>query len=265
MAGWLRELKKLVRNMVRAETAEIRTHFPAKVEEYTAATNTCTIQPCIKAIRTEDAGNMTTIGLTVLKDVPVRQHGSGKLLVSLAPQAGSYGYCHVSDRCLEQWILNGGVVDPGSARRWDISDVWFDPGGYPLMPEGDNGLLAVPVATDRISLRTRLGLGTVSVLDDDTIEITTAAGTVTMDAAGVITLENATQSLEVGATAVAAGSGTGFVAMATKVDTLWTTLYTLLTTWTPVPMDGGAAFKTAAIAAFPTPPTSVASTNLKAE
>ena len=181
----------------------------------------------------------------------------------------------------------------------ELQDAVLEPSLLHLADEGDNGLMAEPVKTDRISLRTRSGLTEISVLDDETIEVKVndvaslsidtdgnvtletdgnisaestggdvtviADGDSTVEAGGDVSLDNGSQSVVVGSASVDVGGATDFVAMATKVDTLWTTLYTLLTTWVPAPMDGGAAFKTAAIAAFPTPPSSVASGNLKAE
>lgn len=66
---------------------------------------------------------------------------------------------------------------------------------------------------------------------------------------------------------VNAGTGADFVALAAKVDALWATLDKLFRTdWTPVANDGGAALQMAWLTvAFPTPPSSVASTNLKAD
>ena len=62
------------------------------------------------------------------------------------------------------------------------------------------------------------------------------------------------------------GTATDFVAMATKVDLLWSTLWTVFNSWVVAPTDGGGALKTAFLAAFPPPgPNSVASTNLKAD
>lgn len=63
------------------------------------------------------------------------------------------------------------------------------------------------------------------------------------------------------------GIGSDFVALAAKVDLLWSTIDALFRTgWTPVAQDGGAALKTAwTTVSFPTPPASVASTNLKAD
>ena len=63
------------------------------------------------------------------------------------------------------------------------------------------------------------------------------------------------------------GEGGNFVAMSDLVDNLWATLYQVFVVdWIPSEQDGGAALKTAFIAAFPSPgPVSVASTNLKAD
>jgi len=185
---WLRQIKNLIRRMIRVETAHWRTCFPGQVESYTAATNTAKIRPCIQAIRVEDADNTKTINLTVLEDVFVKHQGSGKLWSTVAPAVGSYGIVHISDRCLEQWALKGGVVSPGSSRRFDLSDAFFDPGLLNLTPDGDNGALVVPVATDRISLRTRSGITEISVLDDETININNASGTITISIAGQVSV-----------------------------------------------------------------------------
>jgi hypothetical protein len=66
-------------------------------------------------------------------------------------------------------------------------------------------------------------------------------------------------------TTCSVGNGGDFVALSQKVDILWTTLWTAFNTWAPVAQDGGAALKTAFLAAFPSTPQSTASTNLKAD
>lgn len=65
---------------------------------------------------------------------------------------------------------------------------------------------------------------------------------------------------------VSVGNGSDAVAMAAKVDALWSTLYTMFSTWAPpATPDSGAALKAAFTAAFPSSPSSVASTNLEAD
>ena len=173
--SWIRPVRKMIRRMIDAALSDVHTSFPAIVVSYNAAFNTCSVQPCLKRIRTEDPENMTTVPLPVLEDVPVQQFGSGKVLFSVAPAAGSYGSVHISERSLENWIIDGGMVNASSQRRFDLSDAIFVPGLYPLKIDGDNGALPVNAAidTDRVALRTRDGNTKISVLDNGTIELQT--------------------------------------------------------------------------------------------
>jgi len=77
---------------------------------------------------------------------------------------------------------------------------------------------------------------------------------------------NLQASIKLGADGqLTANGGSDYVALASKVDALWSALYELFSIgWTPVAQDGGAALKTAFAIAFPPPgPASVASTTLK--
>ena len=55
------------------------------------------------------------------------------------------------------------------------------------------------------------------------------------------------------------------IALATITDQIFATLDGVFRAWTPVPNDGGAALKTAYLAAFASPPSSVASSKVSAE
>jgi hypothetical protein len=244
--SWGRELNKFVKKMVRSILAEeVHTHLPAQVVSYDG-----------------------TIELPQIDDVPVKQFGSGKLLFSVAPQVDSYGVFHVSERNLEVWLTKGGVVDPGSSRKFNLSDGWFDPGAYPLIADGDNGLISPAINTDRIEMRTRAGTSYIYVKDDGTVELkSNNDGTVTIATNGTITGTNSGGSFELKTSGVLeVNSSVDAAALATKVDLLWATLDTVIrTAWVVAPTDGGAALKAAYIAAFATPPTSVASAKLKVD
>ena len=169
--GFAREIITLIKRVIAERLASVHTHIPAEVVSYNAATNLCSVKPCIKSIRTEDPNNMTTIALPQIDDIPVKQFGSGKCLLTIAPQVGSYGILHTTERDIENWIINGGIVDPASSRKFDIGDGFFDPGVYPIKADGDNGLVSPDINTDRIEMRTRLGTAYVAVKDDGSIEI----------------------------------------------------------------------------------------------
>lgn len=185
--SWLNQIKNLIRRMIGAELAVVRTHFPAVVVSYDELTNTASVQPCVKLMRVLDA-SQENVDMPQLDDVPVYQLGSGKCLLTVAPQAGTYGFVHVCDRELETWMDTGGIIAPSSSRRFDISDCVFYPGLYPMVVDGDNGKIASGIETDRITMRTRSQETWVSVLDDETVEIGNVSGTITVDKSGQVNI-----------------------------------------------------------------------------
>lgn len=219
----VRYLKQLISSTVRALFVPVRTHVPAQVTGYDGATNTCTVQPVIRKFRALDPSNMTTVDLPELADVPVMQRGSGKLWASCAPQVGSYGVLHISDRELEQWLAAGGVVDPHALRQFDISDAIFEPGLTPLVADGDNGLIEAPILTDRIQLRTRSGVTAVSVVDNETVEIKNEKCTIGIDVDGNVSIATeGTVTTSAKETILQDGTdyAVQFTAMKTAFDTL---------------------------------------------
>lgn len=252
-------IKRVAEAVFNALRPSIRTHVIGQVVSYDPEANTAVIQPVLKIIRGTDVNNMTTLQSALLSDVPVRQYGSGKLWVTIAPAVGSYGFLHISDRAIDGWLSAGGIVEPTSTRTHDLSDAVFEPSLTPLIEDGDNGAFSVAVATDRVSLRTRSGDTQVSVLEDESIEITTT---------GTVTLDNGSTVLTLDGSSVSVGSGFDAVAMATKTDDKVQAIVDAISNAATTPMDGGAAFKAAIVAAVvPTLASigSVMSTNLNAD
>lgn len=162
-----------MRSIFDEKISDIHTHIPAQVVSYDPALNLVSIQPCIMRLRIDDPNNITTVRLPQIDDVPVHQFGSGKCLLSIAPQVDSYGSFHVCERSISKWINEGGIVGPGRASKFDISDGFFMPGMYPIIEDGDNGLLSIDgISDDRIELRTRSHDSFVAVTDDEYVKIT---------------------------------------------------------------------------------------------
>jgi hypothetical protein len=273
-------IKRVTTAVFEAFKPSIRTHIVCTVIDYDGTTNTATVQPVNRALRTTDPDNLTTVEIPPLTDVPVMQRGSGKLWLTVAPAAGSYGVLHISDREIETWLAKGKINDPVSMRTHDINDALFEPGALPLIVDGDNGQLSPAIDTDRISLRTRDNVTHVSVLDDGTVSthadanlaMSTAGnagieadGDVTVTGGGKVTLDNGTETLSVDGADVKAGGGADYAAMSTPTDLNFTLIDTIINAWVPVPMDGGAALKAAWIAAWPGGKQATASGNLKAD
>lgn len=226
------EIIKLCNAVVKRFLADVHTQMPARVVSYDAATNTCSIQPSIMRIRTDDPNNDGFIILPQIDNVPVKMQGSGKLFLSVCPQVDSYGEYRIQERSIAKWLNNGGSTSPDSLRKFHISDGVFDPGLYPLVADGDNGKIAIPPETDRIALRTRDNTGFIALTDKGDIEC--ACGTAEFN------------------------SSVDAAALASKVDKYFTVVDTALSSWTVSPSDGGAAlqaaYNLAMSIAYPGPP-----------
>lgn len=217
-----REVGKIAAAVFDTKKYELRTHAIVKVTEYDNSENTVKLQIVRKAIRFTDAANIETVELPPLVKIIVRQFGSGKVWLTVAPQPDTYGYLHISDRDIDAWKIAGGIVEPTDTRCMELRDAVFEPSLLHLGDEGDAGKFGEPIKTDRISLRTRSGKTEISVLDDETIRISnekaladldvdgnitaiaegditaTADGDVVIEAGGVATLTNGSGTIEIG-------------------------------------------------------------------
>ena len=173
--SFISELTKIVRALFNVETAKLRTNTVCQVVSYDGTTNLAKLQPCIMAIRTDDILSPNK-QLPPVNDIPVFQYGSGEVMICQGPAVGSYGLYIVSDRKIENWILQGGIVPPGSKMRFDISNGFFLSGIFPTAIDGNNGLIEEPIATDRLSIRTRDNL--------TKIDLVPASGNVSVTTAG---------------------------------------------------------------------------------
>lgn len=107
----------------------VHTAFPAIVQSFDPTTLRCEIQPCLQR-RYFNAP--TPSNLPVVSDVPVLFPSSGEFTIVFPLEIGSYVLAVCSERALENWIVQGGVVDPGDPRRFDLSDAIAIPGLFPM-------------------------------------------------------------------------------------------------------------------------------------
>ena len=293
-----REVGRIASSVFDAKKYELRTHVFVKVLAYDEESNAVKVQQIRKAIRFTDAENIDTVELPPLSEVLVRQVGSGKLWLTVAPQVDTYGYLHISDRDVDAWRESGGkdsdrIVEPTDTRCMDLRDSVFEPSLVHLGDDDDSGKFMEPIKTDRISMRTRSGLTELSVLDDESISVNINDGnaTVTIDADGnvsittagdlsatadgdatitaaSITLDNGTETAALDGAAFAVGAGSDSVSLAMVTDNKIQAIADAITAGVATPMDGGAGLKATIMAAL-TPALaalgSVASGNLKAD
>ena len=124
----------------------IWTAIPGIVKYYSAADNTVTVQPAIRAVvvahdpKTGDEKN-TDVTLPQLIKVPVVQIGGGGFLVDFQPATGDEVLVVFSSRCIDGWWQSGGVQKQTEWRAHDLNDGIAIPGlwSVPRVPAGIGG------------------------------------------------------------------------------------------------------------------------------
>jgi hypothetical protein len=159
---------------------DIHTSCPGKIVEYNKDKQTCTVQPCIKNKYSEQEEYED---LPLLLDVPVLFPGSGDFFLTWDIKPESYCWLMFAERSIENWIIDGGLVEPASFSTYDLSDAVAFVGINPN-PEALAGVLE-----DCMMLRNRDGSTSIK-LETDAITVTNAKGSMSLDADGVITLTN---------------------------------------------------------------------------
>jgi hypothetical protein len=169
------------------------------------------------------------------------------------------------------------IVQHEGRKGPDDAQVLVAPGFATVPVKGDRLLIldksgelfAVAGSTQSVEESLQLGPGSRAVYSTDVSAVLKAL--IKLLADGTISISGESVSVSgdttFNDTVTVGGAGAGYVALAQKVDLLWTTLYTLFTSGWVIPPapDAGAALKAAFVAAFPTPPQSVAAAKTKTE
>lgn len=116
------DLGGIIRATAKGELSNVWTTLPGIIESYDAQAVTVCVQPAIKIpIRRED-GELETVMLPLLLDVPVIFSGSGGFTITHPIKKGDE--CLVSFACrnIDLWWQSGGVQDPFDMRKHDLSD-----------------------------------------------------------------------------------------------------------------------------------------------
>lgn len=98
----------------------LHTCLPGKIEKYDSKTRKATVSPMIKKKYLDGQ----ILALKPIENVPVMFYGAGKAILRL-PESQVIGqkcllvFC---ERALEFWLSSGKVSEPGSTRKFDLSD-----------------------------------------------------------------------------------------------------------------------------------------------
>jgi hypothetical protein len=114
----------------------VHTCMPAQIISFDADLQTATVQPCLKR---KFIGH-DPINLPVIEDVPVVYLGANDYWITYELKENDYVLLVFCERSLEQWLLNGGIVDPLDSRKFHLSDAIAIPGIIPNPSAIDPGV-----------------------------------------------------------------------------------------------------------------------------
>jgi hypothetical protein len=121
-------LEQVILDGVDSKLANLNVSMPAIITEYDPATQKCSVQPCIK--RKYDDG--TIVNLPIISNVPVAFPRAGKAFISLPIKKDHTVLLVVSQRSIDIWLGQGGVVEANDPRKHDLSDAVAIAGVYPF-------------------------------------------------------------------------------------------------------------------------------------
>jgi hypothetical protein len=221
---------EIIEAVIESFLLDINVHLPAKVTKIDTGNRRVDVEVQVERLLETDDGKIISEVIGELKDIEIDMMRDNEYFFSLPCAVGTTGVIYICDYSIDRWLTFGKRVHPGDIRRHDLNGAVFSPG---LVPRSKRIL-------DSISEGLALGK-----IGGPQLRINASA---------------------VEATSGGAPNASDFVALAAKVDDFIQKIDTVIrTAWVPAPQDGGAALKTAYVAALPLAPTTVASTNLKAD
>lgn len=142
------------------------TALPGIVQSVDFSAMTCEVQPSIQGTVEGEDGNLTSVNLPLLVDVPIVFPGAGGFLLTFPLGAGDEVLVVFASRCIDAWFQSGGVGRPMEARMHDLSDGFAIPGPRSL-PKVVSG-----ISTTAAVLRNDAGTASIEIDPSGTIKIT---------------------------------------------------------------------------------------------
>lgn len=121
-------LTETIQALIQNELSDIHTAIPAEIVSYNHAKNLAIVRPCLKR---KYKGEELPVDLPNIVNVPVCFPSMGPGHLRFPVKAGMTGMLKFSERSIDKWLVNGGMVDPEDARKFSLSDATFWPGLRP--------------------------------------------------------------------------------------------------------------------------------------
>ena len=113
---------QIIREAVNAALVNLWTALPCEVVEYNSEAITVNVQPLIKIPVHLPDGEIETVELPMLLDVPVMFPCAGGFTITHPIKKGDECLVNFADRNIDLWWQSGGIQNPFDNRKHDLSD-----------------------------------------------------------------------------------------------------------------------------------------------
>lgn len=210
MSEYTPSLEDVIEQAIDDVLTDVHTCLPAVVVTYYPETQTADIQPALK--KKYDDGTLTT--RPVIPSVPVQFLAAGQFSFTFPVKKGDDVWVFFSERSLERWKAESGIVDPKDSRKFHLSDAAFcvptkgrdiskiagvDSGkvrlvnGKSEIELNENGEIIVKSTDNRIFLKN--SKSSVEIQSDGDIELKTTSGTMRVTDGGKYKFQGASDEL----------------------------------------------------------------------
>lgn len=110
---------------------DLRVSLPGRIESYDPSTQTADVQPLVGEVFDGDDGQPVKYQLPVVTSVPILFQGGGGFRVTFPLAAGDNVLLVFGDRSLDTYLSGGGITNPDTQRRHNLSDAFAIPGLHP--------------------------------------------------------------------------------------------------------------------------------------
>jgi hypothetical protein len=130
-----------------AISTQLRVAMPGIIQSFDPDAVTCTVQPALKGKNAVSSGDIESVNLPLLVDVPVIFPRGGGCTLTFPVAPGDECLLIFSDRCIDFWWQSGGVQEPVDSRQHDLSDAFAIVGPQSQAQKIDN------ISTSAVELR----------------------------------------------------------------------------------------------------------------
>jgi len=163
-------LEEALRAAFDGERANLWTALPGIIQSFDPVTQTCTIQPSIKALMTSPAGIRSWVQLPLLVDCPVYFPKGGIFTMTFPVAKGDEALVVFSSRSIDAWWASGNVDIQSPLRMHDLSD------GMVFVGFGSKPNIISGISTDTVQIRLNDGSDFIELAADGSINLTSWTG-----------------------------------------------------------------------------------------